>query len=114
MPSQAIVDLRVSRRFRLGGRVQLEPIFEVFNLFNRTNYIETNNVSSAFIWGHGRVSIVAAAELRAVHAGRPAAAGAAGGEGDVLKLSRPYFGIGFDGNVVVRIAVTAAAFTALA
>ncbi len=53
MPSQAFVDLRVSRRFRMGARVQLEPIFEVFNLLNRTNFIETNNVSSAFIWGAG-------------------------------------------------------------
>ena len=53
MPSHAVVDVRVSRRFGLGGRVQAEPIVEVFNLFNRTNYIETNNVSSAFIWGTG-------------------------------------------------------------
>ncbi len=53
MPSQAVVDVRVSRRFGLGGRIQAEPIVEVFNLFNRTNYIETNNVSSAFIWGTG-------------------------------------------------------------
>jgi hypothetical protein len=53
MPYQAIVDLRASRRFQLGPRVYIDGIFEVFNLFNRTNYIETNNVSSAFIWGTG-------------------------------------------------------------
>ena len=53
MPNQSVVDLRVSRRFALGARAYLEGIFEVFNLFNRTNYLETNNVSSAFIWGTG-------------------------------------------------------------
>jgi hypothetical protein len=53
MPGQAVVDLRVSRRFRLGSRTYLEGIFEVFNLLNRTNFIETNNLSPAFIWGTG-------------------------------------------------------------
>ena len=53
MPGQAVVDLRVSRRFSFGNPVTVEPIFEVFNLFNRTNYIETNNLSPAFIWGTG-------------------------------------------------------------
>jgi hypothetical protein len=53
MPSQSVVDLRVSRRFTFGARAYVEGIFEVFNLFNRTNYIETNNLSSAFIWGGG-------------------------------------------------------------
>ena len=53
MPSQAVVDLRVSRRFALGGALSTEAFFEVFNLFNRTNFIETNNLSPAFIWGNG-------------------------------------------------------------
>jgi outer membrane receptor for Fe3+-dicitrate len=53
MPSQSVVDLRASRRFMFGERAYLEGIFEVFNLFNRTNYIETNNLSSAFIFGTG-------------------------------------------------------------
>jgi Carboxypeptidase regulatory-like domain/TonB-dependent Receptor Plug Domain len=44
MPRQATVDLRVSRRFPLGGRVRLDGIFEVFNLFNLTNYTEINNI----------------------------------------------------------------------
>ncbi len=44
LPNQATVDLRVSRRFPLGGRVHLDGIFEVFNLFNRTNYTEINNI----------------------------------------------------------------------
>ena len=53
MPRQAVVDLRVSRRFRMGSRASVDGIFEVFNLFNRTNFIETNNLSPAFIWGTG-------------------------------------------------------------
>jgi hypothetical protein len=44
LPRQATVDLRVSRRFPLGGRARLDGIFEVFNLFNRTNYTEINNI----------------------------------------------------------------------
>lgn len=32
------VDLRVQRRLRLGGRVAVDGIFEVFNLFNRANF----------------------------------------------------------------------------
>ncbi len=32
------MDLRVQRRFRLGGRVSIDGIAEVFNLFNRANY----------------------------------------------------------------------------
>jgi hypothetical protein len=53
MPRQVTVDLRVSKRFRFGPRASIEGIFETFNLFNRTNYIETNNLSSAFIFGTG-------------------------------------------------------------
>ena len=49
MPRQAAVDLRVSRRFTLGGRARLDGIFEVFNLLNRTNYTDINN-----IFGTGR------------------------------------------------------------
>ena len=49
LPSQATVDLRVARRFAL-GRVSVDGLFEIFNLFNRTNYIEINNIfgTSAF------------------------------------------------------------------
>ena len=53
MPGQAVVDLRVSRRFRLGGQAYVDGIFEVFNLLDRTNFIETNNLSPAFIFGTG-------------------------------------------------------------
>jgi hypothetical protein len=44
MPYQATVDVRMSRRFRLSGKVRVEGIFEVFNLFNRTNFVEINNI----------------------------------------------------------------------
>ena len=32
------VDLRVQRRFRLGGRAGVDGILEVFNLLNHVNY----------------------------------------------------------------------------
>jgi outer membrane receptor for Fe3+-dicitrate len=44
LPSQATVDLRISRRFPLAGRASVEGMFEVFNLFNRTNYTDINNI----------------------------------------------------------------------
>jgi hypothetical protein len=44
LPSQFTVDARLSRKFRLGGEVYVEPIVEVFNLLNRTNYSDVNNI----------------------------------------------------------------------
>ena len=44
LPSDATMDLRVSRQFRLTGDVTLEPLFEVFNLFDRANFTEVNGV----------------------------------------------------------------------
>jgi len=44
LPSYATVDLRASWRWRPRGRVSVEPRFEVFNLFNRTNFIAAQNV----------------------------------------------------------------------
>ncbi len=44
LPSQVSVDARVSKSFRLSGRVELEGIFEVFNVFNRSNFIDVQNV----------------------------------------------------------------------
>jgi hypothetical protein len=43
LPAQAVVDVRLARRFP-AGRVRVDAIFEVFNLFNRSNYTEVNNV----------------------------------------------------------------------
>jgi hypothetical protein len=34
------VDLRVTKRFSFGGRYSVEPMLEVFNLFNRANFTD--------------------------------------------------------------------------
>ena len=39
------LDLRVSRPFALGTRARVEPLLEVFNLFNVTNILGTTNVN---------------------------------------------------------------------
>ncbi len=44
LPAQATADLRVARPIRLSARVTLTPMLEVFNLFNRTNFSEVNNI----------------------------------------------------------------------
>jgi hypothetical protein len=44
MPRQINVDVRLSKRFNLGGSTSLEGLVEAFNLFNRTNFSEVNNV----------------------------------------------------------------------
>ncbi len=51
--AQVNVDMRVSRRFRLWGRTTVEAMVEVFNLFNRVNFIEDTNQSSFVIFGTG-------------------------------------------------------------
>ena len=40
------LDLRISREFKLGQRVAIEPILEVFNLLNATNLLvpQTTNL----------------------------------------------------------------------
>jgi hypothetical protein len=49
MPAQTALDLRVSRKFRVGRakQIDVEPLVEAFNLFNRTNYSDLNNVFGA-------------------------------------------------------------------
>jgi len=44
MPMQMTVDTRVSRTFKLQQRISLDVMFEVFNLFNRVNFTEVNNI----------------------------------------------------------------------
>jgi hypothetical protein len=43
LPAQATMDVRLMRRFDV-GKLKIDGIFEVFNLFNRTNYTDINNV----------------------------------------------------------------------
>jgi hypothetical protein len=42
--AEGTVDVRVSRRFSFYRNGTVEPIFEVFNLLNRVNYTDVNNV----------------------------------------------------------------------
>ena len=44
LPAQVAVDLRVSRRMTLRGRLSIDAIFDVFNLFNRANFTDVNNI----------------------------------------------------------------------
>jgi hypothetical protein len=44
MKGQFIVDARLSRRFKLGPKFAVEGIVEAFNLLDRTNYSEINNI----------------------------------------------------------------------
>ena len=47
------LDLRLSKRFKLGQRAALEAILDVFNATNRTNFFENTNQSSFTIFGTG-------------------------------------------------------------
>jgi hypothetical protein len=51
--AQYNVDIRVSRKFKLGGGAAFEAIMDVFNLFNRVNFYEDTNQSSFAIFGAG-------------------------------------------------------------
>jgi len=44
LPSTFTVDLRLQKRFKLGGTAALDVIAEAFNLLDRTNYSDVNNV----------------------------------------------------------------------
>jgi hypothetical protein len=43
LPGESTVDLRISRQWRLSN-ITVEPMFEVFNLLNHTNFTAVNNV----------------------------------------------------------------------
>jgi Carboxypeptidase regulatory-like domain/TonB dependent receptor-like, beta-barrel len=47
LPRQITIDLRISKKFQLGKSLNVEPIFDAFNLLNRTNYAEVNNIFGA-------------------------------------------------------------------
>jgi hypothetical protein len=49
----ASVDIRFSRRFALGRGVAFDAMLEVFNLFNRVNFVEDTNQSSFVVFGTG-------------------------------------------------------------
>jgi carboxypeptidase family protein len=51
--AQINVDVRVSRKFALGGKASLEAILDAFNLFNRDNFFEDTNQGSFAIFGTG-------------------------------------------------------------
>jgi hypothetical protein len=44
MPHHINVDVRLSKRFKLGASTSLDAFVEAFNLFNRANFSEVNNV----------------------------------------------------------------------
>ncbi|HEX5109547.1 MAG TPA: TonB-dependent receptor [Vicinamibacterales bacterium] len=44
LPSFATVDFRVARPFRVMRKLSVQPMLEVFNLFNRTNFTGVQNV----------------------------------------------------------------------
>lgn len=44
MNSQVIVDARLAKRFHFGNGMAIEGIFDVFNLLDRVNYTEINNI----------------------------------------------------------------------
>ena len=44
LPSTFAVDLRLSKRIKLGGDAALDLIAEAFNLFDRANYSDVNNL----------------------------------------------------------------------
>ena len=47
LPASAALDLRISRQFAIHGGARIEGIFEVFNVLNRTNFTDVNNVFGA-------------------------------------------------------------------
>jgi hypothetical protein len=51
--AQINVDMRLSRRFRVGSRGSVDVYLELFNLFNRANFVEDTNQSSFAIFGIG-------------------------------------------------------------
>ena len=47
MKNQIVVDTRLSKRFTFNGRRAVEGIVDVFNLLDRANYTEINNIFGA-------------------------------------------------------------------
>ncbi len=47
LPKQITVDARLSRKFKFGKDAYFEPVVEAFNIFNRTNFSDINNIFGA-------------------------------------------------------------------
>jgi hypothetical protein len=47
LPAQLTIDARLGKRFAVHGRAAVEVIVEAFNLFNRSNFSEVNNIFGA-------------------------------------------------------------------
>jgi hypothetical protein len=52
LPSQVSLDVRVSRPI-VAGPLEIEPMAEIFNVFNRTNFVEVQNVFGAGAYPEG-------------------------------------------------------------
>jgi hypothetical protein len=44
-------DMRITRRFKMGDRANLQILAEGFNLANRTNYASVNNIVGTTVQG---------------------------------------------------------------
>lgn len=51
VPGLHRVDVRLQRRFKLGGKATIDGMLEVFNLFNHANYASLNNNLSSSLYG---------------------------------------------------------------
>ena len=49
MPSRKNVDFSVNKNWRIGERYNIQFRTEIFNLFNRVNYVSLETTSLAFI-----------------------------------------------------------------
>jgi hypothetical protein len=46
-PDFTAIDMRITRRFKMGERANLQLLLEGFNLLNHTNYASVNNIVGA-------------------------------------------------------------------
>ena len=51
VPALHRVDMRLQRRFKLGGKATADGMLEVFNLFNHANYASLNNNLASAVYG---------------------------------------------------------------
>ena len=63
------VDMRFHRSIKLGGRASIEPMLEVFNLFNRSNFTTWNLNESSSGFGQPTASTLTAFSPRVIQLG---------------------------------------------